>query len=212
MINQYQNEIFPTRYYKYKIKNNNKIKEALLPLIENERKIMKPPSTWITNKLSTSYSEKENNFFTNDENIYEKFLSEEYTKCLNKFFDLNYRISISEIWYNYYSNDDYQDWHNHVGSIFNPVHYSCIHFLSFDSENHNPTVFLDPCDEIRNLSLDFYGDGHHTPNISEGDFIMFPSYLRHCVFPVKNNNNTNYPRITIAFNFRILQYGDISIE
>lgn len=209
MTNQYQNKIFPISYYQDKVENNNEIKKIILPLIEEERKSLKPPSRWVTNKVSTSFFEKENNFFTNDKQIYEKFLSESYLKCFNNFFDEEYKISINEIWYNYYSDDDYQDWHNHVGSIFNPIHYSCIHFLSFDPKNHNPTVFLDPLEDTRNLSLDFSCPYHHYPNVNEGDLIMFPSYLKHCVFPVKNQND--YPRITIALNFRILQYGDKSI-
>lgn len=209
MINQYQNKIFPITYYQDKVENNNEIKKILLPLIEEERKLFRPPSSWATNKVSTSFSEKENNFFTNDKQLYQKLLSESYLKCFDNFFDEEYKISINEIWYNYYSDDDYQEWHNHVGSIFNQVHYSCIHFLSFDSENHSPTVFLDPLVDIRHLSLDFWFPYQHCPKVSEGDLIMFPSYLKHCVLPVKNQNN--YPRITIALNFRILQYGDMSI-
>ena len=37
------------------------------------------------------------------------------------------------------------------------------------------------------------------PHTKEGDFIMFPSYLSHCVKPGKPT--PDYPRITIAFNF-----------
>jgi hypothetical protein len=42
------------------------------------------------------------------------------------------------------------------------------------------------------------------PELKEGDFIMFPSYLSHSVKPGKPT--PDYPRITIAFNFRVLDY------
>ena len=44
-----------------------------------------------------------------------------------------------------------------------------------------------------------------TPDITEGDLIMFPSYLMH---EVKANKPTpGNPRISIAFNFAVTQYS-----
>jgi hypothetical protein len=42
-------------------------------------------------------------------------------------------------------------------------------------------------------------------NSLEGDFIMFPSYLRHCVYP--SPSTPDYPRITISMNFKVLEYS-----
>ena len=44
----------------------------------------------------------------------------------------------------------------------------------------------------------------YVPDVEEGDLLMFPCYLQHCVPPGKK---TNYPRITISFNIRVTQYG-----
>ena len=71
----------------------------------------------------------------------------------------------------------------------------------------NNLRFKDPLHQLRNLSVELdRNDYSHIwkPNVKEGDFLMFPSYLSHCVKPGKPT--PDYPRITIAFNFRILEY------
>ena len=57
------------------------------------------------------------------------------------------------------------------------------HSLEFDSHNYEEAI---------------------SPDINEGDLIMFPSYLMH---EVKANKPTpGNPRISIAFNFAVTQY------
>ena len=206
----YQKQIFPIIYYQDHIKNNNELKKILLPKIEKDFNNLPIPEGWMTNRVHTSFSSKKSNrelFFDNDQ-IYINFLESSYGKCFDHFFDAPYQISIEEIWYNYYVDNEYQEFHTHLGNIFNNTHFSCIHFLSFDPKNHEPTVFKDPNGPVRQHSIDFKStgySGHHNPKIEEGDFIMFPSYLEHCVYPVKNTKN--YPRITIALNIKLLGYG-----
>ena len=56
----------------------------------------------------------------------------------------------------------------------------------------------------RSHSFEFASHEHediHAPNISEGDIIMFPSYLEHEVKAGKPTPNN--PRITISFNLTL---------
>lgn len=207
----YQRQIFPITYFQDNIENNDEIKKNLISKIEKEYNDLPMPEGWITNKVHTSFSSKKSkkNLFFGEDDLYEKFLSSAYEKCFDHFFDAEYSVSIDDIWYNYYSVDEYQEFHNHLGDLYNTTHFSCIHFLSFNPDIHESTVFKDPTSDLRCHSVNFSSTGyiqHHIPQINEGDFIMFPSYLQHCVFPVKNTEE--YPRITIALNIKVLEYGN----
>jgi hypothetical protein len=144
--------------------------------------------------------------FFGEDDTYQKVLEKRYGACINAIFDAPYKIDIDEIWYNVYMNGEWQEEHDHVGGPHGS-HYSCIHFLSFDPKIHQPVEFRDPLSQLRNLSVELDRNNYaHTwyPELKEGDFIMFPSYLSHSVKPGKPT--PDYPRITIAFNFRVLDY------
>jgi len=210
---QYRNTIFPVTYYKDTIENNDEIKESLLPILNERYKNLEPPDSWITNKLHTSFNridDDHDELFFSGHNFYQKILEKSYKKCFENFFNAEYIISIKSIWYNYYLENEYQEWHNHLGSIFSPAHFACVHFLSYDNEIHQPTVFKDPLDKFRDHSYELEYDYcmQNIPNIKEGDLLMFPSYLDHCVHPVKKSQKC--PRITISFNITLLKYGEES--
>jgi predicted 2-oxoglutarate/Fe(II)-dependent dioxygenase YbiX len=209
--NKYEKKIFPITYFKDKIENNTEIKNIIFPKIKKDYSDLPIPDGWITNKLRTSFLSKESKkqIFFDEDQIYERILGYAYEKCFNNFFDAPYEISIDDIWYNYYVNDEYQEFHNHLGDFCNTTHFSCIHYLSFNSDIHEPAIFKDPNLNLKfhsvNIATSDYSD-QHKPEIEEGDFIMFPSYLDHCVYPVKSIGD--YPRITIALNLKVLKYGE----
>lgn len=205
--------LFPVSYFHSKVENNDEIKNSLVSKIVKDSQDLLIPEGWFTNKLKTSFSGEKpgKEIFFGEDRTYQEVLEKKYAKCLDSFFDCNYKIMIDEIWYNCYSDGEYQEEHDHLGGSFNMVHFSCIHFLSFNKEVHKPPKFRDPLDQIRNLSLEMnrnnYQD-YYYPNIDEGDFIMFPSYLKHSVEPCVYT--PDYPRITIAMNIKVLEYGDIA--
>jgi hypothetical protein len=203
--------IFPVSFFHSKVENNDEIKEMLVPKILKDSEELPIPEGWFTHKLKTSFSGEKpgKEIFFGEDNTYQSILEKKYAKCLDSFFDCTYQIMIDEIWYNCYLDGEYQEEHDHLGGPFNLVHFSCIHFLSFDDSRHKPPKFRDPLDQIRNTSLEFDRNQYnhsYQPNIEEGDFIMFPSYLKHSVEPCKDTKD--YPRITIAMNIKVLQYGD----
>lgn len=200
--------LFPITIFKTKVDNNNQIKNLLSSNIIRNSHHLDIPDGWITNKIKTSFKNepKGMELFYKDAQ-YLKILSEKYTTCVNKIFDKEFLIDIKRIWYNVYTNGEYQEEHDHLSGPFNQSHFSCIHFLSFNSEEHHSPVFCDPLSQLRNLSLEFESNDYrkkYIPKIEEGDLLMFPSYLNHFVPPCKK---TNYPRITISFNIEVLKYG-----
>ena len=207
--------IFPISYFHSKLENNDEIKDSLVPKILKDSQELPIPEGWFTHKLKTSFSGEKpgQEVFFGEDRTYQEVLEKKYAKCLDSFFDYNYKIMIDEIWYNCYTDGEYQEEHDHLGGPFNTVHFSCIHFLSFDKTRHKPPRFHDPMSQLRNMSLEMernnYDDQYY-PNVEEGDFIMFPSYLRHSVEPCVYTKD--YPRITIAMNIKVLEYGDMNYE
>jgi hypothetical protein len=208
-MSEYSKKIFPITYYHCNIKNNNHLKDLLVHKIMNTYDDLLDPN-WFTNKVKTSFNtpEKNKEVFSKENDI----IHEEYSTCLSKFFDKPYKISISDFWYNCYIDGEYQEEHNHLGNIFNPNTFSCVHFLSFDPTRHKPLVFYDPMEKIRSNSLEFDSNNYSqliSLDIKEGDFVMFPSYLNHSV--EASPKTEDYPRITISFNLRVSAYGDDSL-
>lgn len=196
-------ELFPVTIFKTQVNNNKILKELLVPGIIENSISLSIPENWTTNKIKTSFGQKVD--------IIEKhkdLLKKEYIECMREVFDKEFDVEIGNIWYNVYTDSEYQELHDHLGTPLRPSHFSFIHFLSFNKDEHNPPEFRDPLSQIRNLSLELdrtsCGD-IYVPSIEEGELLMFPSYLQHYVPAGKS---TLYPRITISFNVRVLAYGN----
>jgi hypothetical protein len=208
-------EIFPVTCFKETVKENEEIKKILVPKIMKVAADLPIPEDWLTNKIMTSFMEENSKkeIFFGEDKIYDTFLHSRYTNCFDNIFENSkYQISIDQIWYNCYIDGEFQEEHDHLSisrknGNTSPPHFSCIHFLSFDSTRHKPVTLYDPIRQIRCISYDLNNDGYGeycNPSIEEGDFIMFPSYLRHSVAP--SPKTPDYPRITIAMNISILEY------
>jgi len=202
-------KIFPISIFKTKVEDNDYLKDLLVPDITRNSEYLKIPEDWTTHKVKTSFSyEPKGLEILYNGSSYEKVLLQKYSLCMDKIFDKTYEILIPRIWYNFYSDGEYQEQHDHLGTPLQPCHFSCIHFLSFNSEDHQPPQFTDPLSQLRNLSLELDRTGHgniYVPKVEEGDLLMFPSYLLHSVSPSKK---TEYPRITLSFNIVVTKYGE----
>ena len=201
-------EIFPVTIFKTQVNNNTLLKNLLVPGIVEASENLEIPEDWTTNKIRTSYKREPPGMEILQEN--QNLLDNQYRECLDEIFDKDYTADINDIWYNVYFDGEYQEIHDHLGGALNPAHFSCIHFLSFNKEEHQPPEFHDPLAQLRHLSVEFDSNDCgdiYVPDVDEGDLLMFPSYLRHCVLPCEK---TEYPRITISFNIRVLSYGNTS--
>ena len=201
-------DLFPVTIYQTEVRNNGYYKDLLLPKILEASEYLEIPEGWDTNKLKTSFEGEPKGMEVVQK--YKSLLKYEYESCLDEIFDKEYQIQLvnDNIWYNVYTDGEYQELHDHIGEALNPFHWSCIHFLSFKKGEHNPPEFKDPITQIRQLSVtmdrEWIGE-YYVPQIEEGSFLMFPTYLQHRVSPCPK---TDYPRVTFSFNLRVLQYGD----
>ena len=196
--------IFPVSYYKGQVEDNERLKQDLLPFINRTKRTLTPPEGWLTTKITTSHERDDiNRFFMSQTE-----LQRQYHNLIKTFFDNKFELEVDECWYNCYENEEWQESHNHIGDPIDPNHFACVHFLCYDKKVHSPLTFSDPMGIIRSHSIEF--DSHNyeeaiSPDINEGDLIMFPSYLMH---EVKANKPTpGNPRISIAFNFAVTSYN-----
>ena len=196
-------EIFPVTIFKSKVHGNEILKQNLVQPILDSVNELEIPKDWTTNKIFTSF-DQEKDFIENNKDI----LLNNYHHTIDEFFDDQYRLHFTDFWYNVYLDGEYQEIHDHLYSKLNHAHFSFIHFLSYDKDEHKPPEFSDPLRALRYLSLEMESNrcGEvYIPTIEEGDLLMFPSYLQHCVLPGKK---TSKPRITISFNAIVTLYGD----
>ena len=210
-MNPYRKVLFPIHIFQAHIKENELIKEELSHAIDNYRDKgdSKVPEGWLTDNLLTSFDANNFNFKLFSESQVTQRL---YEKYILKFFDRPTKVNVLEMWFNYYSNGEYQEVHTHVQpDMFAPrPHFSCIHYLKFDPEVHQPVVFNDPIGILRqtnSIELDSNNyDYKYEPQLREGSIIMFPPYLEHYV--PKSEPTPNNPRISVAFNIILTEYGE----
>lgn len=209
-MSRYRRELFPISIFHSSVEDNQKLKNLIVPYIESRKNtVERPPDGWLTTHLITSFNdEKINSVFFDDSEISQE-MRKQYMNVMKTFFDKNWETDIDSMWFNYYENGEYQEGHTHMGDFKNPLHFACVHFLSFDPKVHSPLTFTDPISRLRSTSVEFdsskYGEKCELKS-KEGDFVMFPCYLEH---EVKSGPPTpGNPRITISFNVRVLNYGN----
>jgi uncharacterized protein (TIGR02466 family) len=108
-------------------------------------------------------------------------------------------FELSELWWNLYEDNSYQDAHIHHSS-----HISGVLYLT---DSNQPTTIYSPNEyfnliDIRQFVREDSLETREEFNIDckENHILMFRSYLRHSV--IKKHFTSKEPRITIAFNIR----------
>jgi hypothetical protein len=202
-----KHSLFPTHVSQHRVSNAKQIKDFFLPLItslveENKEEIHSPDS-WFRSDLLTSFSNKKLNDELFSNNVHLK-------SCFNEVFEEFFEQKavsgqITHTWFNYYCNDSYQEWHNHVGNEIIPD-LSFVFFLSYDHDNHGPLLFKDPLHCTKNLTKEgriFNYNSTWAAPVREGDMVIFPAYLEHSVKPGVRGQKYALPRITISGNVLI---------
>jgi hypothetical protein len=103
--------------------------------------------------------------------------------------DLQCRPVIVETWYERALPYMYHPTHNHGHGG-----YSAVVFIEFDPKVHTPTNFIAPYDHFITGEPLIY-----TPNVKEGDIIIFPSFLHHYTHP----HTSEQRRTVLSFNITV---------
>jgi len=195
-------ELFPSTLYLQKVKEHDKIKKACLDyVIPNYEE---NPSTFVEAwdaDVWTTYGQ--------DVDIPWRELLPLYSNEFKSFAnDLNIEGNpmVRDVWLNAYKENQNQEIHEHL-----PGHFSAIHYISFDKEEHLPTIFINPMRQVAiSNAPSFSGEINNTPStwvgqsfvkVEEGDLLIFPSYLEHKVPKQKSNKL----RVTLSFNINFVK-------
>ena len=193
-------EILPQLVYIDNVKETKELADFYIPqFIENFNKKRKLSGDW---NIHTDYhrdlDDTNPEIYQNISEIDFSLAEKVYSKYINNFIyshlpmssDLKWQFE--GMWYNVYGENQEAEIHDHGGHSF-----SLVHYLQYEKGSHSPIVFVDN-----------YANGNtHSLNIDNGDIIMFRSYTKHMVGP----NNSDKPRISIAFNIGIPGIG-ISVQ
>ena len=105
-----------------------------------------------------------------------------------------------EAWINSYTKGDSQEIHTHITPRNSVSTFSCAYFVQYEKEDAK-FQFYDPDQSkyLGNFAMHYPTFGEYTPEVTEGDILIFPSHQHHHV-SIHQSNNT---RITVSANFAI---------
>ena len=185
-------DLFPTRIYKYNL-NSEELKNKLINRYYSWRNLSvnETPEGW-----SCDVRTEFHGAFPFEYSVYYEDIVKQWRKDIG----LRDKPYINEIWMNAYEEQQFQESHTHLPGFFSGIHY-----VMFDPEVHESTVFQNPQESVQSFmfdesfmdpNLNEHLKENYQPDIQEGDIIFFPSHLRHFV----KRNTTNQLRMTVSFN------------
>jgi len=109
----------------------------------------------------------------------------------------NFRLEVDNFWVNRYKKGSFQEQHSHSNSIISFVYmhkttpsHSVLRF-------HNQNAYtLDDFSQRSGVAFSFL---HEDCDLSQGEFVLFPSFLPHSVVP----KNADGERVTLSGNIKI---------
>ena len=181
-------EAFPTLLYQYHIEKEDQAPiKARAEEFYSKNKLKKSvPNGWNCDLFTTHGS----NNFSAEECI------NTFTPALSEFREESQShgsVILETLWLNVYEKQNWQEKHIHP-----PFQWSGVYFVHFDPNEHNPTTFHHPSETLLATAGITTGTTF-TPQVQEGDMIIFPSWLEHSVLM----NKSSKIRSTISFNLFI---------
>ena len=184
--------MFAIPLFRYKIKNFKTKKKKLLALKGDlvRHRIM-PDGSVTSLSISTD-------FWNKNQQVNKKYDDEPNRKKIQEIFSDEFeewykestiRSSIKNYWFEESTIHDYHGVHTH-----GPIGYSSVVYLDYDPKQHSPTFFLSFYNNFVNRE-----DNIHSPEVEEGDMILFPSIVPHFTTP----NTSQIPRQIFSMNLDV---------
>lgn len=180
--------IFGLSYFKTKVPQHETFKKYIMSQYSIDKS--KPQENWNSETRTVYFSKEE--------------LLPVISKCLDDFcaeVEKPLQFALSDPWINFYTKGDYQEIHTHPR-----YQLSLNYFLNYDKDTDAKFYFYNPrSNEVAQSGLDLLFDvgDCYTPDVEEGDLIIFPGYMHHGVRTHKSENT----RVTVTCNmmFRLCQ-------
>jgi hypothetical protein len=181
-------DLFRITIHKIKIGNWSEHKSRILSLVpfDSKKKSSRDQSITYTDYFKTEVDEYELEILK----LLKPYLSNfRYIDENNETFKI---VQYSNVWCQKYLNADWHPPHDHGAMGF-----SCIFYADYDKTVHQPTGYTCPFPSVSGVKMGM------SPNVEEGDLIIFPSFLIHTAPP----SGVNKQRIIFSFNV-LLNYTD----
>ena len=196
--NVYLTPYFPSLMLKTEMTEFNNIKDELIKWIIDYQK----ENTSINRSNIGGWHSISNIFEVDDFKKYSCLIKKEVDHCLTNVLD-NFSFEITESWININGKGNFNLTHTHPESDFSAVLWVLtLGEKSGRLEFENPHTFEQSrvlTKLKQKIKKDFNCDKSHWFVPNDGVLLMFPSNLRHMVFP----NTTDTSRISISFNINI---------
>ena len=186
-------KLFDSYIWKSKIDYGGKgklIKNLIKDYLDNKNKFTPGWECFVY----SSFKDQENNKIPEDllDIIEEKI--KDYLKDCPEELQIKGTYILSNIWYNIYEKNYFQETHTHGDALFSGCYY-----LKFNKEKHHQTTFYNP-----NYNLDYSKIEENSyfcfeSDCKEDDVIIFPANLKHGTKGMKEKDSQEI-RITISFN------------
>tara|TARA_R100000388_G_C7220774_1_gene148823 strand:+ start:466 stop:1092 length:627 start_codon:yes stop_codon:yes gene_type:complete len=186
-------DLFNSYIWKSKVKYDNKenlIKTLSEDFYKNKNKLT---SRWDCFVYSSFRDLEQNNIAEDLLDIIWEKVSEYLNNC-PKELQIKGTYILSEIWYNVYEKNYFQNIHDHGNSLFSGCYY-----LKFNKDIHHQTTFYNPNYNLDYEKLEDNPLFSFEPDCEEDDLIIFPSNLKHGTKGIKEKTSDDL-RITISFN------------
>lgn len=190
-------ELFGIPYYIGTLQSHLELVEAFKEYVESDDYFHKPTDWDAT--VDTSFGHPRNS-----ELPWQLFMKDVATNHLGAMMqNFHPKVELAtkfQCWANRYRKGQYQETHNHAVP---DSHFSC-NYIHKAPEGSGRLVFVNAVHDYWSASglteiLDIPYSRKASPELKEGDVVIFPSFLEHFVTP----NLTDEPRITFSANFGI---------
>jgi hypothetical protein len=201
--------IFTTNIFKFKVSNHDKIKKYLMDNVYP--RFLKDP---VTDPLSNMYTD----YCPGAAKVPWAMLSKFYEDDIKTFLEstgLDFSQSWSfnfACWYGFTTHSIAEFVHDHTGGPAT-IQWSGVHYVVLDEGAHG-TIFCDPCARLKKSVSPtknkhylpaMYYPSKQTPSVSEGDMVIFPSWVDHHT----PRHETGKLRVVVAMNIMLHRAGEI---
>jgi uncharacterized protein (TIGR02466 family) len=195
-------DLFPVTVHLSEVRNHNKVKNICMNYVE--KAYAENPSTFV--------DPWDADVFTTFGQQTDLDWNQIMPNYLDNIVDLAHELGIAghpavtDMWINAYKTNQSQEVHDH-----SPGHFSAIHYIKYDSDQHLPTIFINPYKQASiSNKPEFHSDIDQIPQtyvgqsfvkVKEGDLLIFPAFFEHKV----PRQKTDELRVTLAFNFNFVK-------
>lgn len=186
-------KLFDSYVWKSKIKYDKKqklVKNLIRNYLDDKNKLT---VNWMCFVYSSFEHQEKNNLPEDLLDIIEEKIKD-YLKDCPEELQIKGTYILSDIWYNIYEKNYFQEPHVHGNSLFSGCYY-----LKFNKEKHHQTTFYNPNYNLDYSKLERNSYFSFESDCEEDDIIIFPSNLKHGTKGIKEKDSEEI-RITISFN------------